>query len=123
MVQCSFCKIETELYDGGVPICVKCFEEQNASQQQTRNRLLDDTLEATALHNDAREEFESVMGQIPSGLAHPDGVRLIKNASSSLSIARKKMMKAHSRLDEFLESGIVPEDLKRSNSKAGCCPP
>jgi predicted naringenin-chalcone synthase len=63
------------------------------------------------------------MGQIPSGLAHPDGVRLIKNASSSLSIARKKMMKAHSRLDEFLESGIVPEDLKRSSSKAGCCPP
>ena len=113
MDQCSYCKIETELYDGGVPICVTCSEEQNAAQQQNRNRLLDDTLEATVLHNEAREEFEAVMGQIPSGLAHPDGVRLIKNASSSLSIARKNMMKAHSRLDEFLENGM-PEDLKRS---------
>jgi len=83
-------------------------------QQQTRNRLLDDTLEATALYNEARAEFEDTAGQIPSGLAHPDGIQRIKNASKGLSIARKKMMKAHSRLDEFLQSGIVPEDLKQS---------
>jgi hypothetical protein len=114
MAQCASCKTETELYNSGVPVCIKCSEEQNATQQQTRNRLLDDTLEATALYNEARAEFEDTASRIPSGLAHPDGIQRIKNASHGLSIARKKMMKAHSRLDEFLQSGIVPEDLKRS---------
>jgi len=39
---------------------------------------------------------------------------LRKNASRKLDIARKEMMKAHSRLNEFIELGLVPDDLKRS---------
>jgi hypothetical protein len=27
---------------------------------------------------------------------------------------RKNLMRAHTRLDDFLKTGIVPEDLKRS---------
>jgi len=50
----------------------------------------------------------------PSGLPHPDGAQLIKNASRRLSTARKNMMTAHNRLDSFLETESVPEDLKRS---------
>jgi hypothetical protein len=54
------------------------------------------------------------MGQIPSGLPYPDGTQHIHNASSELAKARKDLMRAHAALDDFLKTGIVPEDLKRS---------
>ena len=121
MAKCNCCGSATELFDNGVPICVACSTERSIDHetpvmlQEVRNTLLHDTLEATARHNEAREEFEAIMGQIPSGLPETDGAQRIKNASSSLSIARRGMMEAHDRLDKFLESGIVPEDLKRSS--------
>jgi len=120
MAQCAYCKAETYLYDGGVPICLQCSAAQDAKrkppamEQSIRTTLLQDMLEATARNNEASEEFESVMGQLPSGLPNPDGVQRIKNASTKLSIARKGMMTAHNRLHDFLSRGIVPEDLKRS---------
>ena len=52
------------------------------------------------------------MIQSPSGLPHPDGVQRIKNASDELSIARKEMTRAYARLTDYVERGIVPEDLK-----------
>ena len=55
-----------------------------------------------------------MLDQFPSGLAHPDGVQRIKNASNALTIARREMATAHSRLNDYLSRGIVPEDLKRS---------
>jgi len=45
--------------------------------------------------------------------AHPDGVERIHNASRERDTARKEMMAAHNRLNDFNELGIVPEDLKR----------
>ena len=117
MAKCIYCGSVTELFDKGLPICVACSEERATdretpeTRQEIRNTLLHDTLEATARHNEAREEFEAIMGQIPSGLPATDGAQRIKNASSTLSIARRGMMEAHARLDKFLESGIVPEDL------------
>jgi hypothetical protein len=74
--------------------------------------LLHNVLEATAQLNEARAEFEASM--VPSGLPHPDGIQRIKNTSSKLSIARKNMMAAHDRLDCFLQTGIAPEDVKRT---------
>ena len=44
----------------------------------------------------------------------PSGTQSIFNASHELSLARKQMERAHRRLNDFLISGIVPEDLKRS---------
>jgi hypothetical protein len=41
-------------------------------------------------------------------------VQRIRNASHELTAARNEMMEAHHRLNEFLERGTVPEDLKRS---------
>ena len=38
----------------------------------------------------------------------------IHNVSRKLSIARDEMMRAHKRLNAFIEHGIVPEDLKPS---------
>jgi hypothetical protein len=120
MAACVYCRAETELYNGGVPICPKCSEERETKQrvpatdQQIRSTLLQDILELTARFTDASREFEVVTEQIPSGLPHPDGVQRIKNASNKLSTARIELIKAHHRLNEHCDRGIVPEDLKRS---------
>ena len=116
MTLCIHCKTEeTELYENGAPTCLKCAEAPKrkpaATQQEIRNALLHNILEATAQHNEARSDFEESMS---NSLPHPDGTQRIKNTSSNLSIARKKMMAAHNRLDRFLETGLAPQDLKRS---------
>lgn len=83
-------------------------------EEPIRATLLQDLYEATARNNNASQEFDSVLCQFPSGLPHPDGSQRIKNASCILASARKEMMKAHSRLNDYLERGIVPDDLKGS---------
>jgi hypothetical protein len=116
MAECAYCGAETELYINGGPVCLSCSNAPKrkppAAQQETRNKLLQEVLEATAQHNEARADFEASM--VPGGIPHPDGTQRITNASRRLSIARKKMMTAHNRLDCFLETGSVPEDLERS---------
>jgi hypothetical protein len=47
------------------------------------------------------------------GDPHPDGTQRIRNASNELTAEREAMMKAHNRLTDFLNTGIVPDDLKR----------
>lgn len=113
------------LYESGVPICLKCADARAkcnsqperkppATEQDIRRTLLQDVLELTARTNEAAEEFNAVMGPRHSGLPNPDGTQQIKNASNKLSTARKELMKAHRRLDEYCGRGIVPDDLKRS---------
>lgn len=77
-------------------------------------RLSQDLEEAITRHNDARREFEAIMGHFPNGPAHPDGVQQIKNASRSYTIAKMEMFRSHNRLNDYLNGGIVPDDLKRS---------
>jgi hypothetical protein len=122
MAVCVYCGGETELYVNGVPICLKCSDEREnrpsnkppASGQSIRSVLLNDIAKATARVNQASQTFFEVMGKVPSGFPHPDGAQRIHNVSHELSTARKDLMKAHTRLDEFLKTGIVPDDLKRS---------
>jgi hypothetical protein len=64
---------------------------------------------------DKQEINYIVTNRIPSGLPHSDGIQRIKSASAKLSVAREQMMKAHHRLNYFIEHGTVPDDLKRSN--------
>jgi hypothetical protein len=71
-------------------------------------------LRVTARTTEANREFDCVMDQFPCGLPHPYGAQRIKNASHNLSIARKEMVQAHHRLNDFLNRGAVPEDLKKS---------
>ena len=33
MAKCSYCGSETELYSGGVPICVKCSNERDSKRK------------------------------------------------------------------------------------------
>jgi len=60
-------------------------------------------------------EFNAVTSDVPGFIPHPDGVQRIHNVSRKLSIARDEMMRAHKRLNAFIEHGIVPEDLKRNS--------
>jgi hypothetical protein len=76
--------------------------------------LIRDLHEATLRADAATAAFIEITSDIPSGLPHPDGIQRIHNASREMDAARKEMMAAHSRLNAFLERGIVPEDLKRS---------
>jgi hypothetical protein len=117
MAQCAYCKTETFLYDGGVPICLECADARDAkrtspeTEHRVRTILIDALAEATERANAASDELTGVMGDIPSALPHPDGAQRIHNVSRELSAARKEVMQAHTRLNEFLSRGIIPEDL------------
>ena|SRR5258706_2734232 len=121
MAQCAYCKTETFLYNCGVPVCIQCAEGREAeaksptTEQEIRLVLVNRIVEAETRLSVANEAFSSVMNQIPSGLPHPDGTQRIHNASRELDIAREEMMNAHTRLNGFVERGIVPEDLKHGN--------
>ena len=123
MAQCAHCKAETFMYEFGVPICIECSGKREriarkppVSSTQIQNLLVNDIAEATARVSAANDEFYKVTSQVPSGLPHPDGVQRIHNASRELDIARKEMMKAHTRLNEYVHTGVVPENLKRSGT-------
>jgi hypothetical protein len=124
MAQCAYCKSETFLYDCDVPVCIQCSEGREAeakspkTEQEIRLVLVNRIIEATSRLTAANETFSAVMSQTSSGLAHPDGTEHIHNASHELDAARKEMVNAHTRLNEFIEQGIVPEDLTRSSTAA-----
>jgi hypothetical protein len=110
MAVCAYCGAETQLYISGVPTCLKC----SGRASQSEKLLLDDIAKATARVDKASQTFMEVMGQIPNGFPPPDGAQNIHNVSRDLSTARKDLMRAHTRLDDFLRTGIVPEDLTRN---------
>ena len=119
MAQCSYCRAETESYDSGVPVCFNCLDEREprrkppASEDEFRYALVQDLLDATAREKVASEKFNAVIDQFPAGLPHPVGAQRIHNASHELEATRKGLKKAHSRFSNFLDRGIVPEDLKK----------
>src|SRR5579859_7447552 len=116
MAECTFCKAETQLYDGGVPVCLKCSDGKRkppTSEHQILNVLRQDLQVATVRASAATAAFEAVTSEIPSGLPHPDGTQRIHNASREVTIARMEMLRAHHRLNDFLNAGVVPEDLKQ----------
>ena len=84
------------------------------NSDQIRTILVTEIAKATATVSEANQKFSDAMRKFPSGLPHPDGVQKIKNASKDLNLARKEMMTAHKRLIDFLDRGVVPEELKRS---------
>jgi hypothetical protein len=120
MAVCIFCKADTELYDGGSPVCVKCSEAHDGkrkpatSQDQIVSVLKQDLQAAAERARAATAAFDAVMGDIPSGIPRPDGTQRIHNASRMVSQARVELMKAHNRLNDYLGRGIVPEDLNEA---------
>src|SRR5881392_1871934 len=103
MAQCTYCKGEIQLYDGGTAICVKCSEdreskrEPRAPTQDIKSALNREVAAATQRVLSATEAFSVMLVDIPSRLPHPDGTQRIRSASNQLKIARKDMARAHSR--------------------------
>ena len=136
MAKCVHCKTqETEMYEKGVPICLACATDKAvqraaagngtshkppikhkppATEREIGVSLLQDMLSAVSQNDEAANEFDHAVSQARTGEQHPNGSQRIKDASSKLSLAREEMMAAHNRLNDFVERGIVPEDLKRS---------
>src|SRR5258708_33888261 len=84
------------------------------TETQIHTVLKDELAVATEQAVQATETFFRVTTEIPSGLPHPDGTQRIHNASHDMSQARVRMSLAHKRLNDYLTSGLVPDDLKRS---------
>ena len=59
-------------------------------------------------------EFDKVARQSPIRLKLPDGGKSLINAARKLTIARKEMLMAQTRLHNCQEQEDVPEDLTRS---------
>jgi hypothetical protein len=121
MAECTYCKAETFLYESGIPVCLECADHRGNGKtpgngREVRAILLTQNLrEATARSSAATEIFKKITLEVPSGIPHADCVQRIHNASSEISSARDEMMKAHHRLNEFIETGTVPDDLKQTS--------
>jgi len=117
MAQCVYCRAETELHESGKPVCVECAVAQgtngklSASHQRIYTLLYREVVAATQQADAASEMFHGILNDLPSKVPPPDGTERIHSASRELSAAREKMMLAHSRLNDFLSRGIIPEDL------------
>ena len=86
--------------------------EPPPNEKEVLRILIQEVIDATANKNLASEAFERAISQFPTGLPHPDGSQHIKNCSAQLATARREVLTAHSSLNDFLERGIVPEDVK-----------
>lgn len=118
MERCAYCNAEdTLLYASGIPICLKCVTLREAKTKKDRPPnvhaiLVRDLEEATLQTESATAKFNAVTRDVPSFIPPPDGTQRIHNASRQLTESRNAMIKALHRLNDFLERGIVPEDLK-----------
>lgn len=109
MEHCAYCGAETILHVQDLPVCLQC-AALSPEKLAVRARLFRDLHEAVKTAEVANENFVAATTNIAP---HPDGTQLIHSASRQLTAARDEMMQAHNRLNDFLNTGIVPEDLKR----------
>lgn len=115
---CAFCESEAELNIDGLAICAGCSGMPESeigklkTDHQIRAALHREILASTARAHAAANALATIMDQIPSGLPHPDGSVRIQNAAHALAAARSNVMKAHSRLNEFVVRGVLPEGYK-----------
>jgi hypothetical protein len=115
---CAFCESEAELSVDGTFLCKECSSKPESkiarlkAAREIHAVLHREVLASTAFANTASEKLRAIMEDIPSGLPQPDGSQRIQNAAHALAAARNAMMRAHSRLDEFLAHGAVPVDFE-----------
>ena len=115
---CALCESEAEVAIDGVPLCGECSGkpaseiEKLTTDREIRAALQREILASAARAHTASQELAAIMRDIPSGLPQPDGRQRIQNAAHALAAARNEVMRAHSRLDEFLARGTVPGDFE-----------
>ena len=84
------------------------------SEHRVLNVLREDLQSAKDRVTAANDAFEAITSEIPSAIPRPGATQRIHNSSRELTIARMEMLRAHHRLSDFLNAGVVPDDLKRS---------
>ena len=91
MARCSYCGRKTELHEAWVPTCTACSARLKESGprkvRSVHSQLIQELLQATAEHDSA-------------------------TAAHDLRVAKERLARAHTRLSDFLDRGIIPEDLK-----------
>jgi hypothetical protein len=114
MARCSYCGQETELHEGGMPICVACSNRltgPNPGIRSIHTRLIEDLADASAHFHSVTRTRNQIIDDVPSGLRHPDGAQRIRSIAHELSVSKERLARAHSRLADFLNIGAIPEDL------------
>ena len=123
MAECAYCKSETELYQRGTSICLECAAKNSQAKfpddgDEVRAALQNEVIAAASRLQKASARFTEVIDSIPSRLPHPGGIERILNASGELAAARKAMMTAHSRWDDFVSRGVIPARPPKAGSGA-----
>jgi len=65
--------------------------------------------------DEASKLFDEVIRRVPSGIPHPNGSERIRTASKAYSVAQEELGEARARLNDFLTTGTVPQDLRRAS--------
>jgi len=92
----------------------RCKRKPPTSKDRVLNVLREDLQSTKERVTAATAAFDAVTSEISSALLRPGGTQRIHSASREVTVARMAMLRAHHRLSDFLNAGIVPEDLKRS---------
>jgi hypothetical protein len=104
---CFRCQTETDRYDYGALVCIRCANEGTEPQPKpvaptpkVRDALFRELIRTTAQVNTATKLFDEVTGQLPTGRA--GGTRRLQKASEDIEAARESMRLAYKRLNDFL---------------------
>jgi hypothetical protein len=106
MSQCTFCKSrQSELPKDCAKICPACLGEANSGGDYLKSiyaELVRDLTEATLRSQFALIEL-SLTSDIPTSLLRAKDRERIHNASLGVNAARAELLKAHHRLNHFLD--------------------
>jgi hypothetical protein len=86
-------------------------------QQEILKALRDDIQAAKQRAKTADDEFNATVRDFPSGLPHSDGIHRLQSAGLNLRHAQEQFLNACMRLNDFLISGVVPENLRKDDRK------
>jgi hypothetical protein len=114
MANCFRCQTETELHENGLPVCIYCASSGDGTKPLSvqpefnlRDILFRNLISTAARVKAASKVLDEVTGNFPGSRAK--GNNRIQTAFEELEAARKELTRAHSRLNDFLNGGIVPK--------------
>ena len=75
-------------------------------------RLLNDVQRARIAYDGAAKTFNALIGEVPSGLPHPDGALRLKQAGKESRRTLDLYSQSLKRYSEFILRNVIPEDLE-----------
>src|SRR5579872_2345251 len=115
MAKCTYCGAETQLFDSGIPVCVRCDGTRLSKREQIAQSLRQRLEKARERRETANQRFQAAMRRVPGGTPAPDGSYQIQQASREYHEALESLTKAVRDLNSFLSNGSVPPDLDTDN--------